>query len=149
MAGKQCLCQPREGLGGQRNATRAGPDRFWPSLPACVEGLGARKLCDRVRCAWRNDQQVGCFSKTDMQDVCFVTPQILFGISATTCNRLKGEWCNEFLSRASYEYVYLCARLCKFGSNISRFITCDGTRHAEQNVFTREYGHMRRLYFQR
>jgi hypothetical protein len=76
-----------------------------------------------------------------MQNVCFITPQILVQVSTAACYRLKGKGRDELLPRASQNYIHERACLRKLGCKVSGFIDGNGTRHTEQNVFIGKYGH--------
>ena len=71
-----------------------------------IIGNAVCELCHRIRCAGRNDKQIRCFAKADMQDVRFIAPQVFIRISAATRYRLKGKRRDEFFPRASQDHIH-------------------------------------------
>ena len=74
-----------------------------------------------------DDEQVRCFAKTDVQNMSFISPEIVIGVCAPPGDGLKGERCNEFFRGTCQKHIHLCACLCQLGSQIRCFVRGNGT----------------------
>ena len=76
----------------------------------------------------------------------FMTPQIGIGVGAASGHGLKGEQRDKLGGRLGQNRVHLRTGLAQFARQISRLVTSNTARDAEQNTFALDRVHRNHFY---